>query len=695
MKNYTTEKIRNVALISHGGAGKTSLAEAMLYTSGAINRLGKTDAGTTTTDFDPEEVKRQITINTSLAPVEWSGVKVNLLDTPGYFDFIGDVAGALRVADAAVVVVSATAGVEVGTEKFWGYADDNQLPRLVFVNRMDKENANFDKVVAQLQEFFGLKVVPVQVPIGAEASFAGVVDIVKMKGYTFEGDGKKVTEGAVPADVADLVESYREKLMEAVAESDDELLMKYLEGEPLTDEEIISGLRTGTQTGKVIPVLCGSATLNKGTQPLLDIIINALPSPADVGQVAANKAGSDEVETVKIDPSGPVAALVFKTFADPFVGKISYFKVYSGTLKSDTQLNNINKDKGERLGQVFTMLGKNQVNMEKVPAGDIAAVAKLQATTTGDTLCEKSVCAVFPPISFPAPVTTFAVEPKKQGEEDKVASGLARFLEEDPTFRMDRNTEVKQTLISGMGELHLEIITSRLASKFGVEVDLKLPKIPYKETIRGSAKVEGKHKKQSGGRGQFGHVWIEFAPLDSGQYFEFEDKIFGGSVPRQYIPAVEKGLREAMETGILAGYPVVDIKASLYDGSYHNVDSSEMAFKIAAHLAFKKGVEQAKPVLLEPVMYVEVTVPDQFMGDIMGDMNSRRGRILGMEPNNGVQVIKASVPMAEMLKYAIDLRSMTQGRGSFSMKFDHYEEVPAHIADQVVAAAKAEKAEEN
>ncbi|MBS4007207.1 MAG: elongation factor G [Clostridium sp.] len=691
MKNYTTENIRNVALISHGGAGKTSLTEAMIYTSGATTRLGKTDSGTTTTDFDPEEIKRQITINTSLAPVEWAGVKVNLLDTPGYFDFIGDVAGALRVADAAIVVVSATAGVEVGTEKFWSYADENNLSRLVFVNRMDKENAHFAKVLTQLQEFFGSKVVPIQIPIGAEASFKGVVDIIKMKSFTFEGDGKKMTESALPADLADMAESYREKLIEAVAESNDELLMKYLDGEALSTEEIVTGLRIALQAGKVVPVLCGSATLNKGTQPLLELIATAFPSPADVREVKALKAGSNEPETIKIDAQGPVAALVFKTFADPFVGKISYFKVYSGVMKGDSQLNNINKDKTERVGQLFTMLGKTQLNLNQVPAGDIAAVAKLQSTATGDTLCEKSVCSVFPPIIFPQPVTTFAVEPKKQGEEDKVASGLARFLEEDPTFRMERNSEVKQTLISGMGELHLEIITSRLANKFGVEVELTLPKIPYKETIRSVAKVEGKHKKQSGGRGQFGHVWIEFSPMETGSYFLFEDKVVGGSVPRQYIPAVEKGLREAMETGVLAGYPVVDIKASLYDGSYHNVDSSEMAFKIAAHLAFKKGLEQAKPVLLEPVMSVEVTVSDQYMGDIMGDMNSRRGRILGMEPSNGVQIIKANVPLAEMLKYAIDLRSMTQGRGSFVMKFSHYEEVPGHIAEQVIAASKAEK----
>lgn len=696
MKTYETSKIRNVALIAHGGTGKTSLAEAMLFTSGAVNRLGKVESGTTTTDFDQEEIKRQITINTSLAPVEWKGVKINLLDTPGFFDFIGDVMGALRVADAAVVCVSAISAVEVGTEKVWAYADEYKLPRLVYVNKMDRENANFAKALDDLQGFFGLNVVPVQVPIGAESSFKGVVDLVKMKALLFSEDGKQVTESDIPADLTDTVEEYREKLMEAVAESDDELLMKYLDGEPLTDEEMNNGLRIGTLTGKIVPVLCGSATLNKGTVPLLDMIATALPSPADVGEIKARQAGTDTEVSVSVKADGPAAAFVFKTFADPFVGKISYFKVFSGTVASDTQLHNANKNKAERLGQVFTMLGKNQINLDKVPAGDIAAVAKLQLTATGDTLCDKALNVEFEPINFPEPVITFAVEPKKQGEEDKVAAGLARFLEEDPTFRMERNTVTKQTLISGMGEMHLEIITSKLAKKFGVEVELTPPKIAYKETIRGTAKVEGKHKKQSGGRGQYGHVWIEFEPLPAGEDFVFEDKIFGGAVPRQYIPAVEKGLREALESGVLAGYPVVDIKASLYDGSFHTVDSSEMAFKIAAHLAFKKGVEQAKPVLLEPIMLVEITVPEQFMGDIMGDLNSRRGRILGMESgeNKKDQVIRAQVPQAEMLKYSIDLRSMTQGRGSFTMKFDHYEEVPAHLTEQIIAAAKAEKEEQ-
>jgi elongation factor G len=694
MKSYATGQIRNVALIAHGGAGKTSLAEAMLYTSGAITRLGKVEAGTTTLDFDPEEVRRQITINTSLAPLEWAGAKVNLLDTPGYFDFIGDMAGALRVADACVVCVSAVAGVEVGTEKVWSYADQHSLSRLVFVNKMDRENADFDRTLVQLQQFFGLKVVPVQVPIGAEAGFRGLVDLVEMKAFMFGDDGRKLSEADIPADSVAKTAGYREKLMEAIAESDDDLLLKYLDGQPLEREEMKTGLRKGVLAGKVIPVLCGSATQNYGLQPLLEMVVSCLPSPADVREVKTRKPDSDEETQLVITSEGPLAALVFKTFADPFVGKISYFKVYSGLMRGDSQIYNVNKGKTERVGQLFSMLGKNQLNVEQVPAGDIAAVAKLQITATGDTLCDKPTDMFFPPIDFPEPVITYAVEPKKQGEEDKVAAGLARFLEEDPTFRMERSTEVKQTLISGMGELHLEFITGKLAKKFGVEVELTPPKIPYKETIRGTAKVEGKHKKQSGGRGQYGHVWIEFSPLPAGEQFVFEDKIFGGSVPRQYIPAVEKGLREALESGTLAGFPVVDIKASLYDGSFHTVDSSEMAFKIAAHLAFKKGMEQAKPVLLEPVMLAEISVPEQFMGDIMGDMNSRRGRILGMESSQGFQKIKAYVPMAEMLKYSIDLRSMTQGRGSFSMKFDHYEEVPAHIAEQVVAANRAAKKEE-
>lgn len=695
MKKYATGQIRNIALISHGGAGKTSLAEAILYTTGTTNRLGNTGAGNTTTDFDPEEIKRQITINASLAPCEWKDAKINLIDTPGYFDFIGDVISSLRVADGAIVTACAVSGVEVGTEKVWSYAEENHLPRLVFINKMDRENANFQGVLAQLQEFFGLGTVPVQMPLGSEDDFRGVVDLVRMKACVYwEEGGLKFTEEEVPADLQEQAREYREKLIEAVAESDDELLMKYLEGEPLTDEEVTEGLRKGVLQRKIFPVLCGSAAKNLAMQPLLDFAVSCLPSPADVGAIKAARAPQGEEVELKVDSQGPLAALVFKTLADPYVGKVSYYKVYSGTFKGDTQVYNPIREVNERIGQVFLMRGKNQINVDEVAAGDIGAVAKLGDTATGDSLCDKNNPVTFSPLEFPEPVISFAVEPKSKGDEEKVGGGLARFTEEDPTFRVERNTETKQTLISGMGDMHLDIIVSRLAKKFGVDVNLSTPRVPYRETIRNSAKAEYKHKKQSGGRGQYGHVYVEVSPKPRGEGFEFEDKIFGGAVPRQYIPAVEKGVRETIDTGVVAGYPVEDFKLTLYDGSFHTVDSSEMAFKIAGSGAFKKAVEQASPVLLEPVMDVEVTVPEAFMGDIMGDLNSRRGRIQGMDSAQSLQVIRAQVPMAEMFKYAIDLRSMTQGRGFFTMKFSHYDEVPANIAEKVVEAARKEKEEE-
>ncbi len=695
MKKYATGQIRNVALVSHGGAGKTSLAEAILYTTGTINRLGNTTAGNTTTDFDPEEIKRQITINASLAPCEWKNMKLNIIDTPGYFDFIGDVISSLRVADGAIVAACAVSGVEVGTEKVWSYAEENDLPRLVFINKLDRENANFQQVVGQLQEFFGLGTVPVQVPIGSEDDFRGVVDLVRMKAYVYrEEEGLNYEEEEIPEDLLEQAREYREKMIEAVAESDDELLMKYLEGETLTDEEVTEGLRKGVLQRKVFPVLCGSAAKNLALQPLLDFVTSCLPGPADVGTVRAVKTRQEEEVELKVDSQGPLASLVFKTLADPYVGKVSYFKVYSGTFKGDTQVYNPNRETNERVGQVFLMRGKNQINVDEVAAGDIAAVAKLGETATGDSLCDKNNPVTFMPIEFPDPVISFAVEPKSKGDEEKVGGGLARFIEEDPTFRVERNTETKQTLISGMGDMHLEITVSRLAKKFGVDVNLSTPKVPYRETIRNSAKAEYKHKKQSGGRGQYGHVYVEVSPKPRGEGFEFEDKIFGGAVPRQYIPAVEKGVRETIEMGVVAGYPVEDFKLTLYDGSFHTVDSSEMAFKIAGSGAFKKAVEQASPVLLEPVMDVEVTIPEAFMGDIMGDLNSRRGRIQGMDSAQSLQVIRAQVPMAEMFRYAIDLRSMTQGRGFFTMKFSHYDEVPANIAEKVVEAAQKEKEEE-
>ena len=693
MKNYNTGQIRNVALISHGVAGKTSLAEAMLYTSGAITRLGKVDAGNTTTDFDQDEIKRQVTISTALAPLEWKGVKVNLLDTPGFFDFIGEVQGALRVADSAIVAVCAVSGVEVGTEKVWSYADAYNLPRLVFINKIDRENANFDAVLEQLRQFFGVKVFPLQFPLGQENSFKGVIDLVKMKALVYtDNTGLALQEEDIPAELQEKALNLREKLVEAAAEADDELMEKYLEEEPLSEEEINRALRIGTLEGKIVPVLCGSGIMNYGIQPLLDLVTSALPSPADRPPAPGTLPGKADEEVVrKADPGEPLSALVFKTLADPYVGRVNYFRVYSGTLKADSQVFNFNKEKAERIGSLFFMRGKNQIQTDQVIAGDIGAVAKLAVTGTGDTLGDKNNPIVFPPIEFPEPVISFAVEPKSKGDEEKVSAGLARFLEEDPTFRVERNTETKQIIISGMGDMHLDVIVERLSKKFGVDVNLKTPKVPYKETIRGTSKKEGKYKKQSGGRGQYGHVFLEISPLPRGEGFVFEDKIVGGVVPRQYIPAVEKGVLEAMEEGNLAKYPVVDIKVSLYDGSYHTVDSSEMAFKIAASMALRGAIDQADPVLLEPIMDVEVTIPENFMGDIMGDLNSRRGRIQGMAPGQGLQVIKAQVPLAEMFDYAIDLRSMTQGRGFFTMKFSHYEEVPFQEAEKIIAAAKAER----
>lgn len=691
MDKYPSEAIRNIALVSHGGAGKTSLAEALLFTSGAINRLGNIEAGTTTTDYDPDEIKRQVTINVGLAPLEWDGGKVNLLDTPGYFDFIGDLLGALRVADSAAVVVCAVSGVEVGTEKVWQYTEDFNLPRLILINKLDRENADFTGTLEQLQKHFGINVVPVQLPIGKEDDFTGVVDLIEEKALLFSGDGKKVDKREIPEELRDQAGALREKLIEAAAETEDELLLKYLEGEALEPEEIRRALRLGILQRKITPVLCGAATKNYGSGPLLDFIKNYMPSPLDRGEIDGIMPESGEKVVRKTSPEEPFAALVYKTLADPYVGRINYFRVFSGAVMPDSQVYNMTKEKNERIGQLFSMRGKNQISMEEVVAGDIAAVAKLQQTATGDTLCNRSSPFQFMPIDFPEPVISFAVEPKTKGDEEKVSSGLSRFLEEDPTFRLERRAETRQTVISGLGELHLEIIVSRLAQKFGVEVDLSTPRVPYKETIRSQIKVEGKHKKQTGGRGQYGHVFLELEPLSPGEGFIFEDKIFGGVVPKQYVPAVEKGVRETMEEGILAGYPVVDIGVKLVDGSYHTVDSSEMAFKIASGMAFRKGMEQAQPVLLEPVMNVEIIVPDTFMGDIMGDLNGRRGRIQGVESAGELQKIRAQVPMAEMFRYSIDLRSMTQGRGFFTMAFSHYEEVPHQFAEQVIAAAREER----
>lgn len=687
VKKYGTDFLRNVALLGHGGAGKTSLAEAMLFVSKGINRLGKVDDGTTVMDFDPEETRRQISINTALAPIEWNNHKVNVLDTPGYFDFVGDVVAALTVVDSALMVVCASSGVEVGTEKGWALLEEAGLPTTVFMNKMDRENANFQKVVDELREYFGPKLVPIQIPIGEAESFSGIVDLVKMKAYIKDGDSYK--EESIPAELEGAAESAREEMIEAASVADDDLMMKYLEGEQLTDKEVEQAVKLGTQTGDMVPILIGSASTTFGIKQLLDHMTQGMPSPAERKIIATNS-GGEEV-TIKTDDK-ELSALVYKTMADPYVGKLTLFRVFSGTMRSDSSVFNVRTGKDERVGQLFVIKGKDQVAVSEIGPGDLGAVAKLAETTTNDTLSSKERKIAIKPIAFPKPTMTMSVQPKAKGDEDKIGSGLSRLSEEDPTFTVEKSFQTGENLISGMGDLHLEVMSSRLHKKFGVEVELNTPIVPYRETIRGTAKVEGKHRKQSGGRGQFGHVWLELSPGDpeNEDRLEFVDDIFGGAVPRQYIPAVEKGLREILDEGPLAGYPVENIKVSLYDGSYHAVDSSEMAFKIAAGMAFRKGFRESSPVLLEPIMSVEIVVPEAFMGDVMGDMNKKRGRILGMEPQGGMQVIKTQVPMAEMFKYSIDLRSMTQGRGSFTSEFSHYEEVPAQIAEQVIAESKAQ-----
>lgn len=675
MKRYSGGAIRNIAVAGHQGSGKTSLVEAMLFDTGAIDRLGRVDDGSAKTDFDPEEQRRQISINLALAPVEWRDHKINLLDAPGYLDFLGEVGSAMRVADAAVIVISAPAGVEVGAEAAWELATEHQLPRLIFVNKMDRENADFTRVMESIRAVFGSRCVPIQAPIGQEAGFSGVVDVLRQVAVT--GSGRDTQRGPVPAECEARVAEIREALMECAAEADDELLEKYLGGEPLSDDELCRGVTAAVKGCGMVPVLFGSATANIGIQPLLDALVDLAPSPLEKGA----------------DESAPTTALVFKTLSDPYVGKLSYFRVYSGILKGGTDVHNPVRGHDERLGPLFALRGKQQEPMAEVPAGDIAATAKLNITGTGDTLCEKGRSDVLPSIEFPHPSYSKAVVALSKADEDKLGPALARLADEDPAFRFHRDPETGQTVISGQGDTHLNIVIERL-KRFGANVHAEDVKIPYRETIQGTARVQGRHKKQTGGRGQFGDCWIRFEPLPRGAGYEFVDAIVGGAIPRQYIPAVDKGLQESLEHGILGGFRVVDIKATCDDGSYHDVDSSEMAFRQAAHLAFRAGMEKAGAVLLEPMMNVEVVIPEQYMGDIISDMNTKRGRILGMEPvGNGKQLVRAVAPMAEIQNYAIDLRSIARGRGKFKTEFSHYEEVPTHIAQGVIDKAKKEREE--
>lgn len=686
MKEYSVDKIRNICLLGHGGVGKTTLAESMLFNAKATDRFGSVVNGNTVMDYDPEEIRRKITTNTSLAPLEWQGVKVNIIDTPGYFDFFGEMKQGLRVADGVVILASAKDGVQVGTEKAWEEASSLKLPKLFFISKIDEEHSDYFKVFEQLKEKFGNNVIALLLPIMENGVFTGVVNVATMKARHFKGSD--IIESDIPADMSDVVEKYREGLLEAVAETDEVLMEKYFSGESFTEEEILKGLQTGIKSGDIAPVLCGSAINHAGVRLLLDAVVNYIPAFCEKGKITVKKPNSDDTMEISTDNNEALSALVFKTIVDPFVGKISYVKVMSGVLKSDSTVYNVKKDKMEKISQLFILKGKQQINTDRLVTGDIGAIAKLTVTGTNDTLCTKEKPIILPEIQFPQPMLSMAVVPKTKGDEEKISAGLTRLMEEDPTFRVGTNNETKQTLIFGLGDQHLDLILSKLKSKFKVEVDLTRPKIAYRETIRKKVKVEGKHKKQSGGHGQYADVWIEFEPGPTEDLL-FEEKIFGGAVPKQFFPAVEKGLRESIQKGVLAGYPVVNLKATLVDGKYHPVDSSEMAFKIAANLAYKEGLPQANPVLLEPISHVEVIVPDSFTGDVMGDLNKRRGRILGMEPcHNGTQRVIAEVPEAEMFGYATDLRSLTQDRGSFTIRFERYEEVPANVAEKIIEEAK-------
>jgi len=687
-----TAKIRNVGIVAHGGAGKTTLAEAILFDAGATSRLGKVEDGTTVTDFDEDEIKRRMSISSALAFCEWKGHKLNLVDTPGASIYLTDTRNCLRVLDSALVVVSSVSGVKVQTEKVWSFAESGNKTRVIFINKMDQEQADFFRVLEDVRKNLCSIATPVQLPIGAEASFRGIVDLIRMKALTYQGGGTgKSSEGEIPSDLKPKAEELRAALMEAVAESDDKLLERYLEAGTLSADELKAGLKRGVLGGRVVPVLCGSALKNIGIQPLLDLLTDVCPSPADRPAVEGIDPKSGERLTRESSEDAPFSALVFKTITDPYAGKITLFRVYSGLLSSDSTVYNVSKGSKERIGQVVLLRGKNQVQVPALGPGDLGAVVKLKETGTGDTLCDERNPIRLQPMEIPSPIIEYAIMPKTKGDEEKMSVGLQRLREEDPSLQVRRDPQTKEIILAGMGKAHLEIAIERLKRKFGLEVQMKTPRVPYKETIHGRVEVQGRHKKQTGGRGQFGDCWIKLEPLPRGGGYEFVNQVVGGAIPRQYIPAVEKGIVEAMEEGVLAGYPVVDVRVTVYDGSYHTVDSSEMAFKIAGSLAFKKGVLQANPGLLEPIMTVEVAVPDESMGDVIGDLNSKRGRVLGVETKGKGQVIKAQVPLAEMLEYATQLKAITSDRGDYTMEFSHYDELPPHLKERVIAESKREK----
>ena len=694
MKNYNFESLRNVGLIGHGATGKTSLAEALLYYTGTTDRLGKNEDGTTVMDYEAEEKKRGISLSTSVACVESNNTKINIVDMPGYFDFEGEMIQGMKAVDIATIVVCAVSGVEVGTEKAWKYCNKVNIPRAFFINKMDRENADFDKTLEQMKEKFGLSIVPIEYPIGKEENFTGVVNIISQKAFKLDNKTKKMVSIDIPADLIDKVNECRQMIMETVAETDEELLEKYLENGKLSDEDIYSGFIKGCSDGEIAPVLCGSATKVVGIKSMLENIIGCFPSPRYSRAHKALDIDTGDEIYIKVEEDKPFSAYVFKTIADPFVGKISLFKVITGKLNGDAVVKNTNSGKQEKLSHLFFMRGKNQIVTDEIIAGDIGAVAKLQFTSTGDTLCSQEINIKYDKIKLPVPVMSMAILPKTKGDEEKISLALSKLIEEDPVFKIERDKENAETIIWGLGETHLEVIASRIKNKFGADVILQTPKIPYRETIKGKSDVQGKYKKQSGGHGQYGDVKIKFEPRNDGEFdLEFVDKVVGGAVPRNFIPAVEKGLRKCMSSGVLAGYPVVGVKATLYDGSYHPVDSSEMAFKIAASIAYKKGLESAKPILLEPIMNVEIKVPDEYMGDVMGDINKKRGRVMGMEQVGDEQKVIAEVPMAEMFNYATSLRAMTHARGSYVSSFGRYEEVPESELIKILNEAKKLKAE--
>ncbi|MCA1585914.1 MAG: elongation factor G [Acidobacteria bacterium] len=691
MKVYDAASIRNVAVVGHGGCGKTQLVSAVLFSAGMVNRLGRVDDGTTVTDYDEEEIARKHTLSASLAFAEWNKTKINVIDTPGFGNFFSDARAALRVADAALVVVDAVAGVEVQTEKAWSTADELGLPRLIVLNRLDRDRASLDRTLDSLRQTCGRTIVPIQLPIGEGPDFAGVIDLVAMKALMFANDGSgKMTEGAVPASLEDAAKVARDALIELVAEADEPLMEKFFEAGTLSSDELARGLETATREAKIFPLVCASGAANLGIPPLLDAVVSYLPSPAD-RPFQGVLTGTGAAMARPADEKAPYAAFVWKTVADQFAGRITMFRVYQGALRADSTVHNATQAAQERLGHLAVMQGKAQTNVPEIKAGDIGIVAKLKDTRTNDTLADKAAGLTFAPLAFPEPVLSYAIEPKSRGDEDKISSAMHRLEEEDPTIRYARDPQTHELLLAGQGQLHIEVTVAKLKRRFGVEVNLKPPRIPYRETITARVDAHGRHKKQTGGHGQFGDCKIRMAPLPRGAGFEFADEIFGGSIPRQFVPAVEKGIQESRLRGYLAGYPVVDFRVELYDGQYHDVDSNELSFKTAGSLAFKEAMGKARATLLEPIMNVEVYAPNDYAGDLMGDLNGRRGRISGMDPRGAMTVIKAQVPMAEMLTYEQHLTSVTGGRGSYQMEYSHYDEVPAHLQPKIVSAAKAER----